>query len=194
MSLITSRFAALSFAVLLGSITLPAQSPAPSAAKSDPAQPATGIYVIPVPTSQNCPVSMHAQHKGMDAERIQTGQKSPALPSGPMQRIHLILGNRETPANVAAATVTVRGTDGKWRTVPTGNPGNGPSEIAKTLHLNFNTGKDQGTWADLVLPGFTSVTSISLDSLTFADGSTWIPANHLTCRTTPDLLMLVSSK
>jgi hypothetical protein len=193
MSLAMPSLAVASFVALLGSAAVLAQGTAlvPSSV-SAPATP--GIYVIPAPSDQNCPVSMRAQHKGMDAERIQTGEKGPALPSGPVQRIHLILGNRESPANVAAATVTVHGTDGKWRAVPTGRLQDGLPEASKTLNLKFNTDEDQGTWTDLVLRGFTSVTSIRLDSLTFADGSRWIPANHLTCRTTPDLLMLVSGK
>jgi hypothetical protein len=92
--------------------------------------------------------------------------------------------------------VTVSGTNGKRRIANASQFQTQPASpyISTTLNLEFL--KDSGSWqvGDLDLPGFTSVKSIRLDSLTFADGSTWTPASRGSCRVEPDPLMLVSSQ
>ncbi len=47
--------------------------------------------------------------------------------------------------------------------------------------------------AELVLPGFTSVGSVELLSITYQDGSTWSLAKGEACRVVPDRLMLVAA-
>jgi hypothetical protein len=224
------RLAAFSSAVLLGSLTMGAQTPAPNPApapspelvqpsgqagkrviKIDPAeQPgqqsssaSTTVYVVPTPSDSSCPVSMHAQHGSGGGMRFVRNGQSPA-PSGVAQHIHLTMGTAREPARVAAARVTVHGTSAKWRTVPTAQMLDGPdaksSDMRKTLNITFNSNstasadESEGASTDMVLSGFTSVQSITLDSLTYTDGSIWTPAEGRTCRVVPDPLMLVDSQ
>ena len=177
------RFAPITFAFLLLSLTVAAMPLAAQASKETPE-----IYVMPQPPDGACPVSMHAQQKaGGDILVTRDGQRHPLA-----QRIHLILRSLANP--VVAAKVTVRGTNGKPRAVPTMlMPGNS-GEAAKTLDLRFDTVENGEASTDLSLSGFTSVSSIRLDSLTFADGTIWVPASGQSCRTTPDPFMLVSSR
>jgi hypothetical protein len=172
------RFAAFSFALLLSSMTLAAQRPTET--------PET--YVAPQPPDRACPVSMHAQQKaGGDILVTRAGQRHPLS-----QHIHLILGSLANP--VVAAKVTVRGTNGKPRAVATKLTQDNSGEAIKTLDIRFDTVEHGEAATDLSLSGFTSVSSIRLDSLTFADGTIWVPSNGQACRTTPDSFMLVSNR
>jgi hypothetical protein len=174
------RFAAFSFAVLLASATLAAQRPAET----------HGLYAAPEPAGRDCPVSMRAQQKaGGDVLVARDGRPQPLS-----QRIHLVLGNLENPPKVVAAKVTVRGTNGKSRALPTVVTLHGAGETTKTLNLRFDGAGNGEASADLSLSGFTSVSSIRLDSLTFADGSTWSSWDGKSCSTVPDPFMLVSSR
>jgi len=180
------RFAAISFAFLLSSMTLAAQR------STDTPE----TYTAPQSSDRGCPVSMRAQQRpGGDILVTRDGQRHPIA-----QRIHLILGDFANPAKVVAAKVTVRGTNGKPRAITTIPMLNGSSiqnasgMTARTLDLRFDLAGNGEASTDLSLAGFTSVTSIRLDSLTFADGAIWVPANGQSCRTAPDPFMLVSSR
>lgn len=191
------RFSAFSFAFLLGSVTLAAQGPAPGASQQNKAEMPL-VYVVPAPASLGCPVSMHAQHGAgggvLVTRQSQSESRSQqSRPRQPSQDIHLILGAFKDSIQVVAAKVTVRGTNGKGHAVPaTLTPGGAPDET-KTLDLRFDTAGNGESAADLMLAGFTSVQSITLDSLTFADGSIWTPSSNSSCRTAPDPFMLISA-
>src|SRR5580698_8827428 len=88
MNVAIHRFAAVSFAVMLGPLSLAAQKPAET----------SQVYVLPAPTTQECPVSMHAQH-GSDAglllARQAPGARNAPKPESqaPSQQILLTLKN-----------------------------------------------------------------------------------------------------
>ena len=197
-----NRLRVASFAALLSSVTLAAQSPGPATVSSQ-MQGSSSVYVVPGAGSLGCPVSMRAQH-GAGGGLVMTRQSRSShdseqvQPSGPSQQIHLILGkaeeNSSADARVAGAKVTVHGTNGKWRTVPTGLASDATSGASKTLEVTFDVAENGQVSTDLTLPGFTSVQSIALDSLTFSDGSTWVPSQGKACRVAPDPLMLVSER
>jgi hypothetical protein len=167
-----------------------------------------GVYLVPGPQGAGCPVAMRAEHGGGGA-LVRTRQSrsnlvpEPAQPTPPYQQIRLILGpssvQSSAGARVVRARVTVRGTNGQWRSVPTGM-GEGSSTIAKTLDLSFSRadvgarGEDGLVATEMTLAGFSSVKSINLDSLTYSDGTIWVPAQGKACRVAPDLLMLVSTR
>jgi hypothetical protein len=136
---------------------------------------------------------MQAQQRGSGA--LTTTGKSQA--PGPYQRIHLILGDTGT-TRVTSATVTVEGTNGKWRILTASRfqtqPLPASPYTSTTLQLAFTRNGDQTESADLELPGFTSVKSIRFDSVTFADGTLWTPDFGQACRVAPDPFMLVSSR
>jgi hypothetical protein len=197
-----NRFVMASFAVLLSSVTLAAQTPGPAAVSSQ-MHGSSSVYVVPGTGSLGCPVSIRAQH-GAGGGLVMTRQSRSAhdpgqvQPAGPSQQIHLILGkaeeNSSADARVVRAKVTVGGTNGKWRTVPTGLASDATSEVSKTLEVTFEIAENGQVSTDLTLPGFTSVKSIVLDSLAFSDGSTWAPSQGEACHVAPDPLMLVSQR
>jgi len=189
MKLTIHRFVVLSSAVLLGSVTLAAQKPAAT----------PEVYVSPASTAQDCPVSMHAQHGsggGLLLARQAPGAPQAPNPASqaPSQQIHLTLKNWKLPGRVVSARVTVRGTNGKARFVPVSSTAEAPAETAKALDINLEADGEGQASTEMKLAGFTSVQSITLDSLTFTDGSIWVPTNGKTCRTAPDPFMLVSAR
>ena len=136
-----------------------------------------------------CPVAMRATQGGGGGLLA----VSPGKPAArqPTQSIRLILLQNKS-SKVTKATVTVHGLAVNTRMLPAA--GEGPAEISRSLHVDVEDGDapDEGA-ADLVLAGFTSVRSIDLKSLTYADGSTWTSGEKV-CRATPDLLMRVDAR
>jgi hypothetical protein len=183
----------VTFGVAFGSITLAAQ--ATSLAGSGQIQGGSpSVYVVPVPTNLDCPVSMHAQQQGgLGILTARDDRGESRRQSGVAQHIRLILGDAKNSATIVSAKVTVRGTSPKGRMTPTVLNQDASPDAKKTLVLTLSVDKGEGASANLVLPGFTSVTSISLDSLTYADGTIWRPSNGKGCRTAPDLMMLVDA-
>lgn len=189
--------------VAFGSVTLAAQRPtsAQVGGGTGPGQTSQmqggspSVYVVPVPSDVDCPVSMHAQQQsglGILTARGDRGQSRPR--SGVAQHIRLILGDAGNSTRIVSAKVTARGTSPRWRMTPTVlNQGTSP-DARKTLAVTFDVDGRDGASADLVLPGFTSVTSITLDSLTYADGTIWRASNGKGCRTAPDPLMLIDTR
>jgi len=155
---------------------------------------APSVFVLPTPAAAACPVSMRAEQSS-GGSLITTGK---AQMLGPFQRIRLVLDHTGLPARITAATVTVRGTNGKSRMVHTSQfqmqPQTASPYISSTLNVVFLSDGNQAEFTDLELPGFTSVKSVRLDSIQYADGSIWTPADGRSCRVEPDPLMLVSSR
>lgn len=191
------RFPMLGFVALVGSAALAAQSPTAQDGLSN-------TFILQAPAGQSCPIAMHAQ-QGSGTGLILARK---AQPSTVAARIHLILDDTKTSdggklSKAVRAQVTVRGTNGKSRIQNTsrselGVSGSGSPWIEKTVQVPLiadTSSRDlPNASADLELPGFTSVNSIRLDSVTYADGRIWTPETSQACRVTPDPFMLVSSR
>jgi hypothetical protein len=173
-------------ALLFGSIPLTAQNAG---------QPQTLNFTVklpPVPSS--CPVSLLAQQTaGGNMLAVKNGQSK-----GPAQGLHLILTNRDS-RQIILATVTVRGLTAKGRITHTlSDPAtviqHDDSDAARTLAVTFAAGPNSAFFTDIRVPGLTAVNAIDLDSITYADGSTWKLSAGKTCRTVPDPAMLIVSR
>src|ERR1700722_10300045 len=182
MNRVMNRAGAVSFALLLASNFAIAQTTV------TPKQPAAKLTVIEIAPPPNCPISLHARHAGgaemwkVDGVPIQS----------PAQKLHLTISDSDS-RRIVAANVTVRGSSGKARYMPAESTLDS-SDAAKTLDVRFPTGPDKETAADLTVPGFTAVSVIDLNSVTYSDGSSWKLAAGSSCRSWVDGLMLVSSQ
>jgi hypothetical protein len=152
---------------------------------------ATPSQTAPAPTS--CPVSMRAQQRA-GGDTLVASNPEGRQTRVPASHIHLSLGKAKGTPAVAGARVTVFGTGGKARAVPAISGSNGSADAKKTLDLDLGKPDTQGVAAEVFVAGFTSVQSIRLDSLEFADGTVWTPAGGQVCRVAPDLMMLVSGR
>lgn len=156
----------------------------------------TGSLTLVLPGPElACPVGfLHAtQGSSSQVLRAADGKTQPVM----MPTLTL------TPRNgraLASAMVTAHGlspTPGAMylltRSTPEGG-GKGRAEIAKTLTVKLVAGENGSYSAVLQLPGFTTVRSIHLDAVTYADGSTWKQEDEAACSVTPDPLLLIGSR
>jgi hypothetical protein len=105
------------------------------------------------------------------------------------QRIQLTMTNL-SPQEIVKAQFTVHGLSDKWRYVPL--PEAPAPDLTKRVEVTLEVRGNSHASRDLSLSRFTSVTSVNLDSLTYADGSTW-EASSGACSVVPDPFMLVTA-
>lgn len=174
--------------ILLVSSMLAAQSTTKSA---DPSARQPASASLPVSASAStCPVSLHAlQGSGTGLLAVSKAEST----SGPAQHIHLILSNGNTSRPVSGKVV-VRGLAGKSQLLQTQSSEAERFDLIRSLDIPFTPQGEREVAADLTLAGFTSVSSIHLESIDYADGSTWKIASGQVCRVVPDPIMLVAGR
>ena len=96
-----------------------------------------------------------------------------------------------TEARMAAATVTVHGTNAKGQILPADTRQDTSGEITKTLTVRLTAYGEPEVSGDIRLPGFTSTRMVDLESVSYSDGSTWKLSGADTCHVPPDMVMLV---
>lgn len=166
-------------------------------AQTNPAPSQQGTnFVMNLPVA-GCPIRMHAL-QGSGTGLVATRNAPP--PTGFSQSVHLILANPQSK-QIVHAKVKVYGLTGKNRVEQTSadltlrlDPNSGSAATFRTLNVPFNRESDNEAAADLLLQGFTSVTSIHLMNVTYSDGSTWAVSTAEECRVAPDPLMLVADR
>jgi hypothetical protein len=110
-----------------------------------------------------------------------------------VQKIELTLSNSK-PKDIVGAEITVHGFNGKGHMTPARSGQAEPSEITKTIKLKLTVGGKEDASADLSLDAFSAVNLVDLDSISYADGSTWRSSDLQTCHVVPDGMMLISSR
>jgi hypothetical protein len=155
-------------------------------------------------TAPVCPVSMQAK-QGSGGGLVMVKRVEPSADSQsnketqsfrPTGNIHLIVSKKAAELDfqqIASGTVTAFGLSARGRVerAPAAT-GNGLAEIRRTQQVRFTADDDGSFYADLDLPGFASVRSIRIESLTFKDGSQWSFDSARACTVAPDPLMLIA--
>lgn len=174
-------------ALLLSPFSLLAQNPPQSSATSvvlSANQPPNATF------AGGCPVAMSARQGIWDHTiRVRNGEKRQ---EGFGQRISLTLVDIHS-AQIVAATVKVLGLSGKNRILNTDSSPNGSPDTSRVIQLTSFTGTKNGATAELYATGFTSVTSIQLLEVRYANGSAWSSPGSAVCRVAPDPFMLVAT-
>ena len=112
----------------------------------------------------------------------------------PAQHIHLILTGHAKDKQITSAVVTARGLSARTHMQNANLAGEGPSDIRRTLNVTFTPDQDGTVSADIDLPAFTAVKSLQLESITYADGSSWTPEKFNACTVQPDSFMLIAAQ
>lgn len=123
--------------------------------------------------------------------RVHNGQDEKVY-NGIGQRLSLTLLATRSP-RIMAATVKVVGLSGQNRMLNTAAQSSPTPDLSRIIRLTSFTEAKSGMTAELYAPGFTSVTSIQLLEVTYADGSNWSNPDLKICRVSPDPLMLVAA-
>lgn len=170
----------------------------PLIAQNQPSPAPTSNTVLPVALpagatfAGGCPVSMDARQGIWDHTiRIRNGQDEKAF-NGFGQRITLTLVDLHS-SRIVAATVKVIGLSGRNRMLNTDGIAGPKADTSRIIRLTSFSDAKSGVTAELYAPGFTSVTSIQLEELTYADGSTWSNPQLKVCQVAPNPLMLVDA-
>lgn len=179
----------------LAAACVPAQTPQPPAPVQPVAQatqPVAGAKQSITLRAQPCSVAMRAT-QGSSSQFLRTRNGN----STPMMRPSLTLTPRDG-RKIVSATVTAHGyspspgsMDLVARLWP--QPKSHSREIAKTLAIRFHAAEDGAFTAELPLPGFSAVTMIDLNSLTYGDGTTWNAPARNECHVAPDPLLLIAA-
>ena len=142
-------------------------------------------------SAAGCPVAMNARQGIWDHTiRVQNGPSKPREGFG--QHISLTLVDTHA-ATIVDATVKVLGLSGRNRMLNTGAGANGAADASRVVHLTAFSAANNGVTAELYAPGFTSVTTIQLLAITYANGSTWTAPPSAVCRVAPDPMMLIAN-
>ena len=173
--------------LFFGVTTLAAQNKSASAAPSGIVRPnysTSNAYDL---SGVTCPVKVRAL-QGFGYGLVKIRGEQPV--EGPAQRIHLVLANPKSK-EIAKAKVIVLGLSPKNRAKRVSDL-HGATDLTRALEVTFAPEDANNVSAELVLPGFTSVISIELQSITYRDGTTWTVADHKACQVAPDPLMLIA--
>ena len=176
--------AVFSIAFLLGPMSVIAQTAVP------PGNPVsqTVVVVVAPPVAARCPVSLHArQMPGADRWVVNGVSVKPLA-----QRLRLTATAPHT-GPIVAANITVRGYAGSPRLTPVGPANQDAGDSARTLDVAFPPGAGREASTDIALAGFSAVTVIDLNSITYSDGSRWKLNAGSSCRTWIDGMMLVAT-
>ncbi len=170
---------AVSLVLLFGSMTVTAQSLLDK-------QPAV---LNLVQMSSSCPVGISVQHRS-GSERLEAKQPQSKEIA---QYLQVTMSNSKS-LDIVGAQITAHGFDAKTRYLPAQYPRTSSPDLTKTVDLDLTVQSKGNASTDLRLPRFTAVSWIDLDSVTYADGTTWHSAAGKTCHVVPDLMRLVSSR
>lgn len=196
------RAALIAILLVLVSLSLSGQiKSTPSVSEQNPAR----LRLSGPPSG--CPLSLHAL-QGSGRGLVAVVRRAPGdhhekadgplgfVPPVPAQHIHLVATVSSFPGGKPVwGHFKVYGRSGSKHAeqVRTGSAMK-PFDYEKTLTLDerFSPEDNDEVAADLTLPGFTSVKSIQVESITYQDGSTWVVGAGQSCQIAPDPLMLVA--
>jgi hypothetical protein len=191
-----NRFSSLPLALLLVSTFAVAQQPATLHRSANTS------LTVPQTAGAGCPIEMEARHAmqtpvGMNAAGNDGSRQGPAInapraqAAPQLQRLRLTLTN-PSPRDIVSAQFTAHGFSNKLRAMELSAGSNEP-DLAKTIDLDLGVKGKGHASSDLSLNHFAAVTSIDLNSITYADGTTWRSPSPAACSITPSMVMLVAA-
>jgi hypothetical protein len=152
--------------------------------------------LVPLPPDLNCPVGVQAQHSSGLTAKVPVGKNGDVIakPKGEMdQHLQLMLSNLKGTA-ISSIRITVHGWSGKGQTMPATGVDSSYATGSQTVELKANVEPHATAKEDLWVNGLTSVSSIDLDEVNYADGLSWRSSAAEACRIVPDPEMLISSR
>jgi hypothetical protein len=156
----------------------------------------------PSPRSDACPIGLTAtQDSNQSLLRTLRGQAPTPSTDLPAQALRIAIHNKRLP-RIVAVDLDVHGTSPGARIIAKDaakdalhSPAAFHTEDAvKHVHLNSSVASDQRVLEDVTVAALTSVASIEVTELRYADGSVWHASPYAQCETPPDSFMLIADK
>jgi hypothetical protein len=152
---------------------------------------ALGQYTLPPRINPaKCPVGMEVTHSGRFAERnAKAGPADDVVPSIPEQRINLKLTNL-LPRDIVNAEITANGFSHNWRVILIADT----FAAQETPDVSLDVKGNGSASRDLSFARFSAIRTIQVNSVTYADGSTWHAPSPGACSVAPSPFMQVSAQ
>ena len=159
---------------------------------------APGNSPRPSPRSDACPIGLTAtQDSNQSLLRTLRGQTPTPGADLPAQALRIAIHNKRLP-RIVAVDLDVHGTSPGARIIAKDalhSPAAFHTEdTVKHVHLDSSVASDQSVLEDATVAGLTSVASIEVTELRYADGSVWHASPYAQCETPPDSFMLIADK
>jgi hypothetical protein len=135
-----------------------------------------------------CPVGFYAGHSN-SLTQLRAEDAKPGVVS---QSLNLRMSNA-TGHDIVSAKITLHGLSPRYRLSPLTAETAPTGDLSKQVDFDLSVDSGKQAATDLRVFGFTSVQRIDLDSLTYADGTTWTASAQHRCSVIPNGMMLVAS-
>jgi hypothetical protein len=146
--------------------------------------------LIGLPSASNAGTSINGQPAQRKAPSAQ-GQLS--VQKVPYQQLHLDVSNPSS-RDIVAAKFTAHGFSRKLRVIDPSDPSNAP-DLWKTVDVTLDVQGKSHASTVLSMAHFTAIlTSIDVDSVTYADGTSWQAPSPGACSIIPNLVMRISAQ
>jgi hypothetical protein len=193
------RASILSLAFLLSNALLIGQQPV---ARQD-ADSASSPHVRSAET--NCPIGVEVNlvalpsvsNAGPSINGQPAHRKGPSVEGQQVTKDHLQLRldvSNPSSRDIVGAQFTVHGFSRRWRVIEPSDPSNAP-DLWRTVDVALDVQGRGHASSELSLTHFTAIlTSIDVDSVTYADGTQWQAPSPGSCSTIPNMVMRISAQ
>jgi hypothetical protein len=138
-----------------------------------------------------CPVGLQVDRSG-GLFAYKNAKVVPAEPAAPSSEQWFDLRMRNFSSHeIVNAEITAHGFSYKWRLIPVSAA---TPDIWKTMDVALDVRGNSSASRELSLGHFSTVRTIDVNSVTYADGSTWHAASPGACSVAPSLFMRVSAQ
>jgi hypothetical protein len=141
------------------------------------------------PSPDSCPVSLRARRQG-SVRMHYAGEQQERTPA---QRLDVTFHNSQE-RNVTSMGLVVHGYDGSLQMMPADGARRNSHSLSKRIDLNISVIGGRNSNTELTMRQFGTVSRIDVESIEFADGTSWKSSEPGACSFAPDLYMLVSSR
>jgi hypothetical protein len=138
-----------------------------------------------------CPVGLQVERSGglfayKNAEASRADDGAPKAE----QRFDFRITNF-LPQEIVNAQITAHGFSHKWRLIPVSAA---TPDVWKTIDVTLDVKGNSSSSRELLFGHFSAIRTIDVNSVTYADGSTWHASSAGTCSVAPSLMMRISTQ
>ena len=145
------------------------------------------LTVPPRIDPSKCPVGLEVEQNG---SLVAYSVPADDVDHRPLQRFDFKMTNL-SPHEIVNAEITAHAFSDKWRvfSVPAPTP-----DLAKTVDFAFNVKGNSSASRELSFAHLPAIRSFDVDSVTYADGSTWHASSPGACSVSPDAIVRISAQ
>ena len=148
--------------------------------------------LVSSPSISNAGPSINGQPTQRNGPSVE-GQLQKVTPPTDYVQLHVDVSNPAT-RDVVGAQFTIHGFSRKLRVIDPSDPSNAP-DLWRTVDVALDVQGKGNAFSELSLTHFTAIiTSIDLDSVTYAEGPQWQAPSPGACSIIPNMVMRISAQ